>query len=128
MVRESRNRSVEIMSKSKRKAQTPYGDVDFETNTCASCEQEYLPEDTLTAHVGVVKSRYNYSREVEIKFRPSSHRELHFCETCAETPLQLKIEDSLKDYQKYLTSYNLFLGYLFVMLIVTSAMMVWSLL
>ena len=116
------------MTESKRKAQTPYGDVDFDTRTCASCEQEYLPEDTFTVYLGDGKGRYKNTYDVKITFNRGSLKELYFCKNCVKRPLQVKMKDPLKNYRKYLTEANIIRGFMFAVLIVCLTMMGWHLL
>ena len=86
------------MTESKRKAQTVYGDVDFDTRTCASCEQEYLPEDTVRVYLGDEKGRYKNTYVVKITFNRESLKELYFCKNCVKRPIQLKINPKPKTY------------------------------
>jgi hypothetical protein len=70
-------------------AQTVYGDVDFETVTCASCEQEYLPEDTITLHRGVTEKKKQYGSFVAVHYKANTLEQVHFCENCKDEPTKI---------------------------------------
>jgi len=78
------------MSTETKRAQTVYGDVDFETRTCASCGQEYLPEDTTTYYYGKVGDVSEYSSFDSIQFEPSAKR-VYFCEMCHDVPTGISL-------------------------------------
>jgi len=69
--------------------ETVYGDVDFETVTCASCEQEYMPEDTITFHHGVTEKKKEYSSFVSVHYKTNTFKEVYFCENCKDEPAKI---------------------------------------
>lgn len=70
---------------------TVHGDIEYETRTCASCEQEHLPEDVQTLYTGTVNDVSDYSSFESIKFKPSAER-VYLCEYCHERPTKLTLQ------------------------------------
>jgi len=72
---------------------TAHGEVEYETVECASCEQEYLPEDTQTLYLGDIETRHeNYAaRNTKYQFK-SEPREIVFCENCVKEPQKISIK------------------------------------
>ena len=73
---------------------TAHGEVEYETKTCASCDMEYLPEDTQTLYLGDIETRHeNYiDRDTKYQFK-SEPREIVICENCVDEPQKIIIED-----------------------------------
>jgi hypothetical protein len=77
------------MTSETKAAATVHGSVEYETRTCASCDQEFLPEDTETLYHGSLNRVSSYSTFTSIKF--DWYREVYFCEQCFEKPTKCRL-------------------------------------
>ena len=71
---------------------TAHGEVEYETKTCASCDMEYLPEDTKTFYHGEMDVRLlGIDRDDKYEFK-SEPSKIVICENCIEEPQKISIE------------------------------------
>lgn len=81
-------------SKGRETTVTVHGEVDYETRTCASCGQEFLPEDVNTAFRGRVKEVSEYTSFTSVQF--SRVDKVHFCEMCSEQPVRYILPEKVR--------------------------------
>jgi len=67
--------------------QTVHGDVEYEVETCVSCEQEYKKNEMEMLHQGTLLPK-GYGHD-EIKHV----RTMYICQSCVEKPIKVRLAD-----------------------------------
>jgi len=67
--------------------QTVHGDVEYEVETCVSCEQEYKKDEMELLYQGTLLSK-GYGHD-EIKHV----RSMYVCQSCVEKPIKVRLSE-----------------------------------
>jgi len=94
--------------------QTVHGDVEYEVETCVSCEQEYKKDEMEMLHQGTLLPK-GYGHD-EIKHV----RTMYICQSCVEKPIKVRLADKENEILQVLlaiTTINFFIFFIVAMLI-----------
>jgi len=94
--------------------QTVHGDVEYEVETCVSCEQEYKKDEMEMLHQGTLLPK-GYGHD-EIKHV----RTMYICQSCVEKPIKVRLADKENEILQVLlaiTTINFFIFFIVAVLI-----------